>query len=367
MRALAAKRVVQSVEPAPPLDNLEKIVLEGILWKPLASKGSMKPGDEVIYFEVDSFLPIIDVYNHLEKYSRTKIVSEISDKVYHGYRIKNAKLRGVPLQGLVMQVEDVAKGYDTNVANILLNCEPGSVLTDVMGVQHYDELKLRERPPRGAHEIVGAFPTHLVPKTDLERIENIPEYFTDGSSSREFYVEEKADGMSVTVVWVPGPDPLFMVCSRNNALRVDPPENGGESWSPGFVVETVLRTGVRENLVKVDRPIAIQGELVGPKIQKNRGEYNDLRFLVFDVYDIEKGVYINKETITDLLELDVVPRVFTGPVTPSEEQCLKDYSAMKNFIEERKSSRGLTLEGMVFKSADDGNPMRFKVLNDLSY
>ena len=62
--------------------------------------------------------------------------------------------------------------------------------------------------------------------------------------------------------------------------------------------------------------IALQGEVVGPGIQKNRLNLKELEFLLFDVYDVEKERYMNvteANAVRFSLGLKAVPTVELGP------------------------------------------------------
>src|SRR5215203_184101 len=55
VRKLASIQTVNAVEPIPNADAIEKIRVLG--WWIVAKKGEHKPGDRVLYCEIDSLLP----------------------------------------------------------------------------------------------------------------------------------------------------------------------------------------------------------------------------------------------------------------------------------------------------------------------
>src|ERR1700730_1650712 len=87
--------------PHPNADNLEIAVVKG--WDCLVKKGSFKPGDKVIYFPIDSVLPL----ELSEQLGVTKYLKAMrKDYVYEGPplggRVGAAKLRGRVSYGLLM-------------------------------------------------------------------------------------------------------------------------------------------------------------------------------------------------------------------------------------------------------------------------
>ena len=55
MRTLATVQVVNAVEPIPNADAIEKVRVRG--WWVVVKKGEYRPGDTVVYCEIDSLLP----------------------------------------------------------------------------------------------------------------------------------------------------------------------------------------------------------------------------------------------------------------------------------------------------------------------
>ncbi len=80
-------------------------------------------------------------------------------------------------------------------------------------------------------------------------------------------------------------DDEFGVCGRNLDLKR---EDKNSLWA------TAIREKIEEKIRATGKNnIAIQGELVGPGIQGNIYKFSKLEFFVFDVYDVNKGEYLN--------------------------------------------------------------------------
>jgi len=268
-RKLATVRIVSSKAPIEGADFIETVMIDG--WQCIVKKGEMQPGDKVIYFEIDSFLPVREEFEFLRKSSYKRMEG---DK--EGFRLKTMKLRGTLSQGLAVEFS-------------LLNLNPddynvGDDLTSILNVELYE-------PPipislRG--QVKSTFPS-FIPKTDQERIQNIPEYF-QRYKDKQYEVTVKLDGTSSTNYFKDGE---FGVCSRNMDL-IETEEN--LYWQ----VANKLR--LRDILSELNMNIALQGEIVGPGIQKNRAKLSEITFFLFDIYDIDNQIYLAPEERLSLLK-----------------------------------------------------------------
>jgi len=103
---------------------------------------------------------------------------------------------------------------------------------------------------------------------------------------------------SCTVWWE---DDVLHVCSRNWELK---PDDRNAFW----------QVANRENLVDklCGMPIALQGELLGPKIQGNAYKINKPTLFFFDAYDFKQNRYLDFlefRELCDHLDLEVVPMI----------------------------------------------------------
>jgi hypothetical protein len=95
--------------------------------------------------------------------------------------------------------------------------------------------------------------------------------------------------------------PTHGVCSRNLDLEKD---ETNSFWM------TALRDKLHEKIESVGRGLAIQGELIGPKIQGNPYGLTRYEFKAFDVFDITARKYLSPEerhALIESLEIDHVP------------------------------------------------------------
>ena len=183
MRKLASIKQVSAVSPIEGADRIEVTHIDG--WNVITGKGEFKPGDKVIYFEIDSYLPVDERFEFL----RARCYREFSKngKIFEqGFRIKTMKLRGVISQGLIMSPKAFPE---------IGEYEVGDDLTEKLGVRHYDEISAPFIPVKvPCGDKFSDFP-FWIPKTDEERIQNLVEYFDDPAMlDKHFEITEKNDG-----------------------------------------------------------------------------------------------------------------------------------------------------------------------------
>ena len=102
MRKLASIQKVKAVMPIPDADRLELVQVLG--WKCVGGKDEFHVGDMVVYFEIDSFLPVCDEFEFLRKssYRSNEFMGE-------GFRLKTMKFRGEISQGLCLGIDKLPK------------------------------------------------------------------------------------------------------------------------------------------------------------------------------------------------------------------------------------------------------------------
>jgi len=268
---LASIQKVLSVEPITNADALEKVKVLG--WNVVAKKGEFKPGDLCIYIEIDTIVPDRPEFEFL----RNK-----------DFRIRTIKLRGEMSQGIVFPVSTFS--FPSTLPLV-----EGTDVTEFLGVRKYE----KPVPPSMRGVIRGNFPSY-VPKTDETRIQAAPKLLQEMRGIC-CYSTVKMDGTSATYIMRDGE---YHVCSRNTDFKLTD-ENKGNVY-----IEMGNKYGLEEKMRKLGRNIAIQGEICGPSIQKNRMCLPEIDLFVFNVYDIDKGQYMGLSEMSDivnLFELKMVP------------------------------------------------------------
>ena len=331
-RKLVSIRKIISIDPIEGADNIVCATVDG--WKLVTQKSNnFKPDDLVVYFEIDSFLPINEKFEFLRKSSYKKMGEK------EGFRLKTIKLRGQISQGLILPLSEFS--YLEELNNGAFN--EGDDLTEFLGVEKWE-------PPLPAELIgiaKGNFPSFLQ-KTDQERIQNIY-----GSIFETFETTLKLDGSSMTVYYHEGE---VGVCSRN----IDLEDNGNTFWS------VAKSSGVVNALKILGRDIAVQGELMGPGIQGNREKLEKHQFFVFDIFDIKRGSrlvpFMRNQFFEELKAVGM-----TAEHVPVIDSAIKlnQFLSLESFLDyaDKPSLSHKIAEGVVFKSHKK-NGSTFKVINN---
>lgn len=333
-RKLSSIRVINEINPIPEADAIERATVDG--WNVVVKKGEFKPGDLCVYCEIDSFLPVKDEFEFLRKSSYRKM----SDGT-EGFRLKTIKLRGQVSQGLLLPISVLPNEV---VSSTGLSDLPGTDVTSVLGIVKYEP----PVPACLAGKIKGYFPS-FIPKTDEERIQNLPEIFVNEKETL-FDATEKLDGSSTTFYIKDGE---FGVCSRNLELLED---DENTLWKCGRDMN------IKAKLESLAINIALQGELIGEGIQGNPYKIKGQTVRFYNAFDIDRYEYLRYEDFNKLigmLGLETVPVIHEGLRLPeSIEEILK--------LAEGKSilNPNFNREGLVFRTRG-AKRISFKAISNL--
>lgn len=343
-RKLASIRKIKKIEPIKGADRIVKAVVDG--WELVTQKSNnFKPGDLVVYFEIDSLLPISEKFKFLEQYK----VSAKNSVNGEGYRLKTIKLRGQISQGLILPLERIEgeEGWFLDIpGEDLWKVNEGDDVTETLEIKKYE----KPIPAQLAGKIRGNFPSFLR-KTDQERLQNLfdDRFYQEKILDNFYEVTLKLDGSSMTVYYNDG---KFGVCSRNLDL-LETEDNA--FW------QVARKLDLENKLAALGRNVAIQGELMGPGVQGNREKLEELDFFVFDMFDIDKHEYLNtleRRMFVKQLDLRHVPVLdvcqdFDGFMN------IKDYL---RYAERPSMNPDVQAEGIVFKNIKNPD-ISFKVIS----
>src|SRR5439155_12763350 len=224
MRKLASIQTVNAVEPIPNADAIEKVRVLG--WWVVAKKGDHKPGDKLVYCEIDSLLPERPEFEFLRPSSFKPAQTDASGATVlpAGFRIKTVKLRGQVSQGICFPLSLLPSGAAT---------EEGTDVTELLNVRKWEP----PIPIGMGGKVKGQFPGFL-PKTDETRVQ-VLESVLARHRGRTFYVTEKLDGTSFTAFLRQGE---FGICSRNLWMDESDESNVLVRLASGLRLEEKLRT-----------------------------------------------------------------------------------------------------------------------------
>jgi RNA ligase (TIGR02306 family) len=291
-------------------------------WTVVAQKGQFQVGDKCVYFEIDSILP-----------ERPEFESMRPTK----FRVRTLKLRGQLSQGVCFKLEECG----------LEDLPVGTDVTEKLGITKY-EPPVKTFRTKGGNEVPSNPRPWFVPKTDEFRIQSYPQLI-DEMMDLPCYITTKLDGTSMSVFWHEG---VFGVCSRNRLVT----EDEEMYWS----------VAKRYNLHKMDAnfSVVLQGELVGPGIQKNPLGLKELDFYVFNsIVDGEYEGLVNMVTTVECYGLSTVP---LEAVTRFEFDLDFLIRRAEGFYESGKPKEGIVIRTTqpIHTHTLDGHLLSFKVMNN---
>lgn len=364
-RELAYKVIVDEIKPIEGSDNCECAMVGG--WHVMVKKGEFVAGDEAVYFEIDSLLPADNAAFEFMKNKK--------------YRVKTQKFTfgGNGLfysEGLIMRPEDLG-----------ITADDDKWLTKKLGVIYYEPednkrkasynpyqsmqdrhrdlfkkpfIKKMMKYECGRRVLLALFgrkksvwPSHIMSKTDVERIQNIPYALED---KKPYVATEKIDGTScsIAVERVRFGKLKYYVCSRN--VVFDSP-NKQCFYDTNVYLETYEKYNFKEIIAKMIKDLgyktlALQMEVYGDGIQKRdyslaAGEHQAMIFHI-----VANGVKLPMDEVVALCDQYELPHV---PIV-SEAYTLPDtIEEVQQFVESSGSAiDGKPKEGIVFYDKETG-------------
>ncbi len=329
MRQLATIQKIEEIQPIEGADLIEKLRING--WWVVSQKGTFEVGSLCIYFEIDSLLPDIPQFSFLSKGSSLKKSITEDNKEVEGYRLKTIRLRDQVSQGLALPLSEFPEITYTEV---------GMDITEILNVYKYEP----PIPVNMAGIIEGIFPS-FIPKTDEERIQNIRRL--EKYNGQRFYVTSKIDGGSSTIY---NYENEFSVCSRNLRLK--------ENYD-NILWKMVKKYNLKE---KLPEGYAIQSELAGEGVQKNRQRIKGVDLFVYYIFDIVNYKYLmldDMKKFVNELGMKMVPIV--------DENFILNHSCdelLEMANDKSPLNQDMIQEGLVFKLYDSTEKISFKAISN---
>lgn len=313
MTVPATIQEIRKVSPIPKADKIEQIQVLG--WTSVSKKDEFKVGDLCAFIEIDSIVQ--------RKPWNEFLFLEHSYKDKKERRIKTRTMRGCLSQGIAVPIREL-----TELKNrVITKKDIGLDVSKELGVVHYEVPEIIEdnedNDQKNRNIIadtyfyilkrlglikprVGNFPSY-VHKTDELLMQSRPILY-ERLLGNDYYITVKLDGTSFTFSHR---EREFYTCSRKRFYN---PDVKWRCVSP--YVEISRKYDLKKKFKKNKLGnIAIQGEICGPKIQKNKLGLKENDIFVFDVWDIDNKQYFNWEQILNLcysLELKTVPLIKLG-------------------------------------------------------
>lgn len=345
MRKLVTVRKISNILPIPEADRIEEVQVDG--WSVVAQKGVHNIGDDILYFEIDSYLPSEDArYESFMKFG----IKNFEGKT--GHRVKTKRLKGIYSQGIIMPLNEfpeiVTPEYDVDYSELL-------------GILKYE----KQEAVGFTGNAKGSFPWFLR-KSDQERIQNLYGKLSQTHHNTQFVGTLKMDGSSIAVAYV---DPEyyertesngFVYCSRNQELKIEDDvefEQTGKFYQGA--VNSDLFTKAKQLSDIYGGYWAIQGELVGAGIQGGFEKFEKYQVFAYNIFDVVKQRFVDYSTFEEMafaVGLQTVPVVYEAGYPLRED--LKTLIELADGTGLKASYR----EGIVYKQVDGG--CQFKVISN---
>ncbi len=154
MRKLASIQRIWKIDPIPGAERIELAHVLG--WQCVVNKGQFQTGDLAVYFEIDSFLPVRNVFEFMRasSYRKTDIMGE-------GFRLRTMRFRGEISQGLLLPLSQFPE--------ITGRPELGQNVSELLGVRKWE---IEERATTGG-TVMGNLPRDI-PHTDVTLVQDNP-------------------------------------------------------------------------------------------------------------------------------------------------------------------------------------------------
>ena len=327
MRKLASIQKIKALEPIEGADAIERAQVLG--WSVVVKKGDFKVDDFIVYCEIDSIMPKRKEFDFLEKAK---------------YRIKTIRLRGQIAQGICFPVS-VLGG---------MSIEEDMDVTEKLGVKKYEPVI-----PACLNGVQkGGFPS-FIPKTDETRVQTLEQMLGKYQGTKA-YISLKLDGSSATYYIRGG---KFGVCSRGMELV----ENEKNSFW-----EVARREGFEEKMREMSetfgRDISLQGELVGPGIQKNLLGLKQHEVYFFNMFSIDDHTFFSGKTLDVLcteFDLKMVPVLDWEHVIHDDiNHYINTYNGMSHQIYQNKQIEGVVIRPLQEIHDSYHGRISFKVINN---
>ena len=330
--ALASIQLVHSRTPVEGFSKLVRATVKG--YNVMVDDDTFFPEgvteSRCIYLEVDSLL---DPENPAFSDFDSKHGRLIKTK---GFKIKGGSAK-VYSQGLCLPLTAL-EYYKIKPQDVKM----GQDVTAAMKVTKYvsnSEKSQYVAPANGT----APFPVQ-VPKTDELNAQTYPEML-EQMRGRRVAVTQKVDGSSMTYT------SDGQICGRNYEWTAKTPSNAAYfAMVDKYKLDKVVK-GSGYN---------VQGELVGPKIQKNPLQLKECKWLVYNIY--HKGQYLpHAEVVKKCQEwgLDMVPCLFGSPDVAFDDlpfKTVEDWVSLADKQEYAHPDKPKPAEGLVIKTVDGKEP-----------
>jgi RNA ligase (TIGR02306 family) len=315
---------ISQVLPHVNADALEVAVVKG--WQCIIKKDSFRPGDRVVYFPLDTVLPLeLSERLGVTKYLKPLRHDYDTEGKSWGGRVGAARLRGQVSYGLLVACEDSSWKVGDDVR------------------EHYGVLKWEPPLELGGDESAPAHPCFHA-YTDIENWKNFPTAFRPGE---EIVLTEKIHGANARIGRIQTAEgPVWMAGSHNQRKKAPPEgEPPGLYWLPlGDSVKALLSAPRFEA-----RSVILFGEIFGAGVQDLRYGLSNNR-KEFRAFDLSvDGTYLDLDDFRDVCAafgVATVPQVYRGPY---DAEVIRQHTGGHTLVCEQRQIR----EGVVIRPSKE--------------
>jgi hypothetical protein len=375
-RKVAYIATISKIENIEGKDRIKYISLKDLGWQVIGSS-ELSEGEKIIYIEYDS---IISEGPEWAEFLRKRCYSS----KYKGFKISAMRMAGLVSYGLILTPKDI--GFtDSN----FIYLPDGHDLSSMIGAKAIDdaeefEVHQKQAEPTKFQKFIkkhlyfiwkkfyrkpesNAFPSGDAIKTDETRLQTLTRLFGPDYKGTKLYVTEKIDGMSVTLAYNKG---RFKISSRNvcqynqpikKAIKELVLANVPKLGKSNQFIEIACKTNIAKemfdycNFIKKNC-LTVQGELVGPAIQKNKLKLKELDIFIFNIFDPESRRYYNYKYLKNFCYGAKIKQVPLKELTTFK---WNNMAEIEEYVKEPMSNSAYPddqpREGLVFRKYDDSD------------
>lgn len=400
-RKLATIQRVKHIESIPNRDRIGYASFEDIGYKVICELATIHEGDLVVYCEPDTLLP---TSNPSFDFLKDRCYS----KKYDGYRISCMRMAGLYSEGIVFPISILPSKYTKR--NV------GTNVTDILGIRKYEPdinnvvVTCNKYRDTFLYKFISKYIKRISPRlyklimlkvynkglnaplipskyafiTDETRIQvlnNVVDYLNKMQDKSNLVYTEKIDGSSVTCIYKVNEKEL-VICNRNYVIWSGPIELVLKKGLPTGTMDDRYVKILRGNKVILTmlhlakllpeyKSFTLQGELVGPGIQKNIYGLNDYEWFVFNAY-ADRRYCVTKDNvplINIVRDLDLVKVIPIKPLMVDYEyndftvDKLLEFSKGRSYLNNKAHREGIVIRDYTAKMKITNDIFSFKVIN----
>lgn len=387
MRNLCTIVTISKVEAIPDKDRIQFISMKENAYQ-IIGDSSYKVGDLAIYIEVDTLLPIKPEFEFLrERCYKSQFdkflikAMKMCDKVSNGILFPTSILppaiqkkvkTGMDVTSVIgaIKLEDIDDSA-SNDSFFIAWIKKSPLLSKIFKVQNQKK--------------TGAFPIHLIDKSDEDNIMNCPELLEE-NKDKLVYASIKMEGQSATfyVDYTQNKAGQLIACSKNQMFRVHNGKDPVNNELFFFAQNSDLKNKLIRHYKETGENLIIQGEICRSGVQKNIYHFETTQFFIFGIKNMVNGEFLDVQSMQNFAlqnTLTTVPIVveqkILKDILPNIDACqefgtryFQLSSDKKSLVLDYKLTAGEKVnfktvflhEGVVVRSHD--NKTSFKIKND---